>query len=321
MESKEKTMNWEEYIKELISVFNRDSNAVIVGITGSYKDNLKKQEKWGFKRSAENWKLRVYMNGGFVLGIPLEERKFEFMSDKYFKEKYLSEDEKERIKQIMNEVSTDKYAWKKDNFELLTEYLKYMGKATKNKFSDPKDTSAAKERMHQIRLFKNLMKKPSQEYALMDVEYQSIAEMNYTEEEIIERKEKGEPLHKGKPDYVAICKGGFLLIELKNNKASLDGNAGLKEHNKDLEKLIETNKRNLYLVTELKQRLQVMYEMDLLNASCREMAETILNTDADKLNIEDRYIFIINEKLTKEKCVDYIKKNEIDKEKVIFETE
>lgn len=324
MKSKEETRNWEVYVKKLIGEISKNENAVIVGITGSYKNNLQRYEKWGFKRKAENWKLRVYMNGGYILGIPLEERKFEFMSDEYFKEKYLSEDEKKQIEQIVNEVSTDKYAWEKGNFKLLTEYLNFMEKATENKFKNSKGMSVTKERMYQIRLFKKLMETPSDEYALMDVEYQSIAEMNYTEEKLIEITKKRESLHKGKPDYVAICKDGFLLIELKTNREALVGKAGVEEHSKDLKNLIEINKKNLYLANELKQRLRVMYEMDLLNASCREMAETILNTDADKLSIKDAYMFIIdNKKLTEKECTDFLDKCEINKNdgKVILKTE
>ena len=70
---------------------------------------------------------------------------------------------------------------------------------------------------------------------------------------------------------------------------------------------------------ELKQRLKVMYEKHLLNDSYRELAEKILGTEEDKLQISDRYLFITNEKLTEEECRAYIRKNEIDLNKVIFE--
>ena len=49
---------WESYVKELIKKINETDDAVVLGVTGS-KENRKE-------------KLRVYMNGGCVLQIPLK---------------------------------------------------------------------------------------------------------------------------------------------------------------------------------------------------------------------------------------------------------
>lgn len=50
---------WNEYVRELISEINKYESAIVVGISGSHK------------RSRDN-RLRVYLNGGDALRIPLK---------------------------------------------------------------------------------------------------------------------------------------------------------------------------------------------------------------------------------------------------------
>lgn len=309
------TMNkWDAYVHELITEIRNNENAIVVGITGSY-----------VRRKAADKVLRVYMNGGFILNIPLTEKEFLFADD-YLEEeyRYLNQEEQDAVNKIKEAVSSNLYAWKENEYALLKEYLKYMEKATKNKFGSLKNSSTSKERMYQINLFRKLLADDSKEYAFVDVEFQTIAEMNYSPEEIEAwKKEHGsiKGLHCGKPDYIAIQEGGFLLIELKTNKKSLEGAAGIEEHSDDFDVLLNMNKRNHILATELKERLQVAYDYGVMNDAYLDLAERILHTDVEELTVSEKYLFIPNEEFSREECEAFIEKKGIDKSKVLFEVE
>ena len=80
---------WDEYIRELIAEINKYESAIIVGITGSY-----------LRRQSQDNRLRVYVNGGDALKIPLKAgNKFGF-ADKYFKEDYFDKSELRRVEEI-----------------------------------------------------------------------------------------------------------------------------------------------------------------------------------------------------------------------------
>ena len=64
---------WDEYVRELIAEINKYESAIIVGITGSY-----------LRRQSKDNCLRVYVNGGDALKIPLSERgKFKFANNSF----------------------------------------------------------------------------------------------------------------------------------------------------------------------------------------------------------------------------------------------
>ena len=303
---------WDDYVYELLRELKRNSKAIVVGITGSH-----------IRRNSNDKSLRVYMNGGRILRISLSEGEFEFGKD-YLEEKYLylDRDEQDTVQKIMDIVSTDCYAWKDNNYKLLNEYLYYMDKATKKKYGTLKHSNTSKERMYQINLFKKLVENDTPTYTFIDVEFQTIAEMNYPAEliqEWIKQHGHTKGMHRGRTDYIAIHEGGFFLIELKTNKDSLNGSAGIQEHRDDFENLIKMNQNNYILARELKERLQVMYDYELIKDSSRNLAENVLNMDIYDLKIEERYLFITNELLTKEMCEAYIKEKGIDKNKVIFQ--
>lgn len=205
---------------------------------------------------------------------------------------------------------------------MLEEYLGYIESATKKKFGSSKITKKEKERMDQIKLFKKLRSDSSWGYAFMDVEFQTIPEMNYPRECIDEwRKTYGNKKRMpcGKPDYIAICQNGFYMIELKTNKGSTTGKAGSGEHDKDFKRLIKMNKENQVLVKELKERLRVMYDYGLLNESCNDWVKDILGKDEKKLSVGAKHLFVINENLTEEQCRKIISEEGIDEKDVIFE--
>lgn len=306
---------WDAYVRELVLEIKKNESAVVVGITGSY-----------VRRKPEDKCLRVYMNGGDVLKLHLEKEKFEFASKKYLTKTYLNEWELKRIEEIKKNVLKNLYTWREQDYSLLKEYLTYMEKATRKKFGELKSsaTKMHKERMYQMNFFKKLVSDTSKEYAFMDVEFQTIREMNYPDEKIAAWKKKygnKKRMHCGKPDYIAIHEGGFYIVELKTNEKSLGGKAGIKEHDNDFNVFIEMNKKNQVFATELKERLKVMYEYGLLNNSYRGLAERILNKRTDELTISERYMFITNKEFTKEQCEKYVEKMGIDKSKVIYEEE
>ena len=286
---------WDEYIRELIAEINKYESAIIVGITGSY-----------LRRQSKDNRLRVYVNGGDALKIPLKAgNKFGF-ADKYFKEDYFDKSELRRVEEIKGIVLSNPYAWKE--YALLKEYLGYVESATEKKFGSSKKTSKEKERMDQIKLFKKLMSDASKDYAFMDFEFQTIPEMNYSREDIDNwRKTNGDTkgMHCGKPDYIAICPNGFYMIELKTNMGSMGGKSGLGKHKDDFNDLIDMNKKNRknqVLITELKKRLEVMYNYRLLNESYNNLAKCILGKDEKELSVDAKYLFITNENFTEEQC-------------------
>ena len=100
---------------------------------------------------------------------------------------------------------------------------------------------------------------------------------------------------------------------------SIKGKAGIGEHNDDFKVLIEMNKKNQVLVTELQKRLKVMYDYGLLNESYNVWAKSILGKDVEELSVDAKYLFITNEKLTEDQCRRIISEKGIDEKDVIFE--
>lgn len=205
---------------------------------------------------------------------------------------------------------------------MLGEYLGYIESATKKKFGGSKITKKEKERMDQIKLFKKLRSDSARGYAFMDVEFQTIPEMNYPRDCIDKwRKTYGNKKRMpcGKPDYIAICPNGFYMIELKTNMGSTRGGAGSGKHDTDFKKLINMNKENQVLVKELKERLRVMYDYKLLNESSNDWAKDILGEDEKKLSVDAKHLFITSENFTEEQCRKIISKMGIEEKDVIFE--
>lgn len=305
---------WDKYICELLEEIKKNDKAVAVGITGSY-----------IRRNNKDKSLRIYMNGGRILRIPLSEGDFEF-GDDYLEEKhlYLEKEEQDAVRKIVDAVLKNPYVWKDNNYKLLHEYLVFMEKATLKRYGSLKHSGVSKERMYQMNLFKKLVEDDSKEYTFVDVEFQTIAEMNYSIEEIEDWKKEHKNtkgMHCGRPDYIAIQEGGFLIIELKSNKGSLGGSAGIEEHRNDFEVLMKMNRNNHIMATELKARLQTIYDYGVIKDSCRTLAQRILNMEVSDLTIDERYLFITNAALTKDMCEVYIEEKGIDKSKVIFEEE
>lgn len=80
---------WDEYVRELIAEINKYESAIIVGRSGSH---LRKGSGYNY--------LRVYVNGGDALKIPLKEGNVFKFTEPYFNEKYLDKSELERIEEI-----------------------------------------------------------------------------------------------------------------------------------------------------------------------------------------------------------------------------
>lgn len=301
-------MEWKEYVDNLIKEIVKVDSAVIVGITGSY-----------LRRESNNKCLRVYMNGGRTVDIPLSERKFTFHNYS----SYWTDSDKKRISTIKDTLEEDKYAWKKDDYALLKEYLEIMDKATKAKFAKyQKSQDVKKERMYQTSFFKNGKNK---DYCIVDIEFQSIEEMNYYPLESEKAKWLKEhpdrvKVHCGKPDYIAISEKGFWIMELKTNaEACKPGGAGLKEHNDDIDHMIEVNKKNHVLAKELKARLEILVQYKLIKKEFIEMAKKIIAMDDSEISLEKKYLFITNEHFTKEKCENELRNNGIDSKLAIIE--
>lgn len=329
-------------IRELIRIINGFSNAVIVGITGSY-----------LRRKQKDLCLRVYINGSPIMTIPLKPMdKIEILNKSYIEADNINlkikgkldyfENEKvlKRTIEIKNYVGNDFRKLKDDDDEnnkyaLLKEYLGYIIAATNKKFGklETSKKDNAKERKYQIDLFKTALnndnifmnsdlKTTSEEFAFVDVEFQSVWEMNYETEndknQWLLYNHKRKKAHCSKPDFIAICNRGFILIELKTNEASLTGNAGVKDHETDIDKLILLNKKNHILAKELIYRLNIMYFFGLLNPKYNMMAEKVLNTKPEELALQKRFLFLLNEDLTHEKCGAFIQNEKIDKKEVLF---
>lgn len=297
-------MDWNVYIRELIREIKKLEGTAIVGVSGSYY-------KCDYRSSKEVNLLRVYLNGGDALQIPLKSKKFKF-ADTYLKTPYMDDNTIKRIQVIKGEIDNDPYKFRENDFALLKEYLGYMQKATGEKYdkSMTAKNGSSKERKYQILLFKKLVDVPREDVCFFDLEFQTIAEMNYDVEYVkkwVEDEKDIRSLHTGKPDYIAFSKNGFEIIELKTNVGACDGNAGLGDHNNDFDNIILKNKENHIFVTELIRRLKVMYDFDLINPKSKETAKTILNMNKEDINIEAKYMFITNPDFTREMCERKIK--------------
>ena len=80
---------WDAYVRELIAEINKYEFAIVVGRSGSY-----------LRKGSGYYYLRVYVNGGDALKIPLKAgNKFGF-ADKYFKEDYFDKSKLRRVEEI-----------------------------------------------------------------------------------------------------------------------------------------------------------------------------------------------------------------------------
>ena len=311
--------DWESYVKKLIKKINEDADAVVLGVTGSKE---KRKER-----------LRVYMNGGCVLQIPLKESMEFVFGNSYFEKKdkdrkatycyydYLDENEISNVQDIIKQIKENPYALK-DNDLLLDQYLRFMKKATGKKFNESKSNSGLKERSEQINFYKKQLT-GSEEFpwAIVDVEFQTIEKMNYSsEEEIQKRKAEQKKIHRSKPDFVAVTEDGFILVELKTNAKACSGKAGLQDHANDLKELIRINKQNNYIVEELQDRLRYVDKYQLYNnkkSKYGKIIKGLLNKYSKDLKLHAKYLFISNEGFPKDKIEKIVEKQNINKEEFV----
>ena len=303
--------DWESYVKNLIKKINEDADAVVLGVTGSKE---KRKER-----------LRVYMNGGCVLQIPLKESMEFVFGNSYFERKdkdYLDENEIRKVQGIINRIKENPHAWEDNEFLLLDQYLLYMKKATKKRFNESKRNRGLKERSKQINFYKEqLTGSEDFPWAIVDVEFQTIEKMNYSsEDEIQKRKAELKEIHRSKPDFVAVTEDGFILVELKTNAKACSGKAGLQDHANDLKELIRINEQNHYIVEELQDRLRYVdkYQLYNNNRKNRNVVKGLLNKYSKDLKLYDKYLFISNEALfPKEIIEEIVKKHNIKKEEYV----
>lgn len=308
---------WESYVKELIKKINETDDAVVLGVTGS-KENRKE-------------KLRVYMNGGCVLQIPLKETmKFEF-GNLYFEKKdkeaketycyydYLDKEEIIKVQNIINQIKVNPHSWKDNDYTLLYQYLCCMKTATEKRFNESKRNSGLKERSEQIRFYKERLTGDFKDFpwAIVDIEFQTTEEMNYSSEELQKRKAEQKDIHRSKPDFVAVTEDGFILVELKTNAEACKGTAGLQDHNNDLNKLIRINEQNHYIVEELQDRLRYVDKYQLYNRNYEKVIKGLLNKDSKDLKLYAKYLFFSNEAFPKEMIEEFVNNYKIKKEDCI----
>lgn len=340
-------MTKKEFVKKIIEVIQADEDTAIVGISGCsyFKTEI------GRKSSRDNH-LRVYMMGGFIMGIPLGSASFTFLEKSYMKrdeqgsplyfssqnEMDLLEERKAKITEIYDEKDYSEEALNKITEEI-KEYLSLVRKCTQKKFGQLKAGNKAddekKERNYQMCLFKKMLLDNDKEYVLFDVEFQSILEMNVDPDKIEKWAKEGHNFREkyseetengvvkvkcGKPDFIAVDENGFVIIEFKSNKeACAGGDADLSGHSKDFEQLI-SNKGNLILINELLERLRVMKEYKLINLSDKhsQMIEKVLNSNPGEINIDTKYILLTNSRNTKGIYLNIAKAQGCGKEKLLF---
>lgn len=303
--------DWESYVKNLIKKINEDADAVVLGVTGSKE---KRKER-----------LRVYMNGGCVLQIPLKESMEFVFGNSYFERKdkdYLDENEIRKVQGIINRIKENPHAWEDNEFLLLDQYLLYMKKATKKRFNESKRNRGLKERSKQINFYKEqLTGSEDFPWAIVDVEFQTIEKMNYSsEDEIQKRKAELKEIHRSKPDFVAVTEDGFILVELKTNAKACSGKAGLQDHANDLKELIRINEQNNYIVEELQDRLRYVDKYQLYNNKKSKYGKVIkglLNKYSKDLKLYAKYLFISSEGFPKDKIKKIVEKQNINKEEYV----
>lgn len=287
----------EEFVQRLVRKINEYDSCVIVGTTGSHKK--------------KNKVIRVYMNGGKILTITANNGNLGCISDRYICKQYLNDRDMSRLAELKKMFVSAK-TLEENNYEYLQEYLELCDKATNKKFGRLKasKTDEAKERKQQGELYKSLLLK-QHEFVIFDIEFQSVAEMCYSEEVINrEKKEKGSirGLPCGKPDYIAATKDGFIIFELKTNLKACEGDAGIAEHIRDNKKLIEVNKSNHLLVREFLRRLNFAKEYNLLGSEHDDIIKSVLNKDIESLTIKAKLLLKVNEEATEEQYLKRIDK-------------
>ena len=308
---------WESYVKELIKKINKSDDAVVLGVTGTKE---KREER-----------LRVYMNGGRVLQIPLKETMEFLFGNSYFEKTdkitkktncyniYLDRNEIINVQNIINQIKENPHAWRDNDYLLLDQYLLCMKKATEKRFNESKRNSGLKERSEQIRFYKERLTGDFKDFpwAIVDVEFQTTEEMNYSSEELQKRKAEQKDIHRSKPDFVAVTEDGFILVELKTNAEACKGTAGLQDHNNDLNKLIRINEQNHYIVEELQDRLRYVDKYQLYNRNYEKVIKGLLNKDSKDLKLYAKYLFFSNEAFPKEMIEEFVNNYKIKKEDCI----
>lgn len=310
---------WDSYVKGLIKNINenKEAGAVVLGVTGSKE---KRKER-----------LRVYMNGGCVLQIPLKESMEFVFGNSYFEKKdkktketycyydYLDENDIINVQNIINQIKENPHAWKDKDYLLLDQYVLYMKKATEKRFNESKRNSGLKERSEQIRFYKERLTGDFKDFpwAIVDVEFQTTEEMNYSSEELQKRKAEQKEIHRSKPDFVAVTEDGFILVELKTNAEACKGTAGLQDHNNDLNKLIRINEQNHYIVEELQDRLRYVDKYQLYNRNYEKVIKGLLSKDSKDLKLYAKYLFFSNEAFPKEVIEEFVNNYNIKKEDCI----
>ena len=308
---------WESYVKELIKKINKSDDAVVLGVTGTKE---KREER-----------LRVYMNGGRVLQIPLKETMEFLFGNSYFEKTdkitkktncyniYLDRNEIINVQNIINQIKENPHAWRDNDYLLLDQYLLCMKKATEKRFNESKRNSGLKERSEQIRFYKERLTGDFKDFpwAIVDVEFQTTEEMNYSSEELQKRKAEQKDIHRSKPDFVAVTEDGFILVELKTNAEACKGTAGLQDHNNDLNKLIRINEQNHYIVEELQDRLRYVDKYQLYNRNYEKVIKGLLNKDSKDLKLYAKYLFFSNEAFPKEMIEEFVNNYNIKKEDCI----
>jgi len=308
---------WESYVKELIKKINETDDAVVLGVTGTKE---KREER-----------LRVYMNGGRVLQIPLKETMEFLFGNSYFEKTdkitkktncyniYLDRNEIINVQNIINQIKENPHAWRDNDYLLLDQYLLCMKKATEKRFNESKRNSGLKERSEQIRFYKERLTGDFKDFpwAIVDVEFQTTEEMNYSSEELQKRKAEQKDIHRSKPDFVAVTEDGFILVELKTNAEACKGTAGLQDHNNDLNKLIRINEQNHYIVEELQDRLRYVDKYQLYNRNYEKVIKGLLNKDSKDLKLYAKYLFFSNEAFPKEMIEEFVNNYNIKKEDCI----
>lgn len=301
--------NWKEYVKKLIAYIEKyNGNVSVVGITGCYDS-----------RENDDSALRVYMNGGCILKISLNVPGY-YYADSYLKpnKKYVTDNEKTQLKRVIEIVDKDKL-WKsgKDDFALLDQYLNIMNTATAKRFN--KEQGENKERSKQTLLYSKSSK--IEDFVLFDFEFQSTDKMNYANDTEVKEWLKKHPdrkkAHRGKPDYVAFDSDGFVLMELKTNKKSLEGNAGVGDHNDDIDNIIRVNNQNRVLTKELKERLKVSLEYGLINEG-RQTAEKLMNKEDSDIIVKKRFVFLTGKEFSRDYCEKYVKEKNIKDVSIIL---
>ena len=298
-----------ERIEKIIKTIRKSKyNAIVVGPSGRNKKHF-----------------RVYLNGGFVLQIPVMTTghfhvlEKEFVSDK---KDYVKEQDREKLKKIRNdieEINKNKGTFpfykvyeyfEESNNYYLNEYLKLANTATKGKFTQ--EHGGKKERNWQTEIIKNKIKAKSTDgFIVFDMEFQTRAIENPLRDDGVSNR--------GKPDYVGFDGEKFYLVELKTNISACEGECGLKEHENDMKALIKHNlsNSNSNLVEEFIHRFTLLLEYGIIDKSWKPAIEKIIERGS-KDCLDYCFLFLINGNYSKEDYISQVDVQNITTDKVFF---